>query len=271
MWEVAGSIIGQMLAQGKHDEVARIRAEAMQRFGNTSLSSLEAIAKEQLGPSQLGGVQMDAKYKGAQDAALEKLMGISNAEGMDAQSRAKLDASRMSALGVQRGIEGAGETDLAQRGMLDSGAMVALKGRAAQAGVDQMNRGGVQAASDASERALQALMAGGSMAGRLGESDLAQKNLVAGANDRIAQFNLGHKGQAEQALVNAKLAIAGGMNGVGNQQAGDLEDEATRIQNTSRGLGKAAGTAYNYVSSDEQIDPLTGKKKTPGGGGPLNG
>lgn len=271
MWEVAGSVIGQMLAQGKHDEVRRIREEAMQRFGNTSLSSLEAIAKEQLGPSALGGVQMDAKYKSAQDAALEKLMGIANSEGMDAQSRAKLDAARMEALGVERGITGAGETDLAQRGMLDSGAMVALKGRAAQGGIDRMHRGGVQAASDASQRALEALMAGGSMAGRLGESDLAQKNLVAGANDRIAQFNLGHRGESERALVNAKLAIARGMNGVGEQQAGDAEAEAARIQQTARGLGKAAGTGYNYLSSDEQIDPLTGKKKVPGGGGPLGG
>lgn len=267
MWEVAGSVIGQMLAQGKHDEVRRIREEAMQRFGNTSLSSLEAVAKEQLGPSKLGGVQMDAKYKSAQDAALDKLMGISNAEGMDPQSRAKLDAARMEAMGVQRGMEGAGETDLAQRGMLDSGAMVALKGRSAQAGVDRMHHDSVAAAGDASQRALEALMAGGSMASRLGESDLAQKNLAAGADDRIAQFNLGHKGQAEQALVNAKLAIAGGMNGVGNQQAGDAEAEAARIQQTARGVGKAAGTAYNYVSSDEQIDPLTGKKKTPTPGG----
>lgn len=269
MWEVAGSVIGQMLAQGKHDEVRRIREEAMRRFGNTSLSSLESIAKEQLGPSKLGGVQMDAKYKSAQDAALEKLMGISNAEGMDAQSVAKLDAAKQAAFGVQRGMQGAAEQDLAQRGMLDSGALVTSKMGAAQAGADRAYHGGVAAAGDASQRALEALMAGGSMAGRMGEADLAQKNLVASADDRIAQFNLGHKGQAERDLVNAKLAIANGMNGVGNQQAGDAEDEAARIQNTARGLGKAAGTAYNYVSSDEQIDPLTGKKK-PAAGDPYD-
>jgi len=261
MWEVAGSVIGQMLAQGKHDEVRRIREEAMQRFGNTSLSSLEAIAKEKLGPSALGGVSMDAKYKSAQDAALERLMGIANAEGMDAQSKAKLDAARMEAAGYQRGVEGAAESDLAQRGMLDSGALVAMKGRSAQAGVDRMHRDSVAAAGDASERALQALMAGGSMAERLGQIDLGQKNLAASAEDRIAQFNLGNRTAAEQGLVNAKLAIARGMNGVGDQQAGDAEAEAARIQNTARGVGKAAGTAYNYVSSDEQIDPLTGKKK----------
>jgi len=265
MWEVAGSLIGQMLAQGKHDEVRRIREEAMARYGNTSLSSLEAVAKEKLGPTALSGVSMDPKYKSAQDAALEKLMGISNAEGMDAQSVAKLDAAKMAGLGTARGLEGAAEQGLQRRGMLDSGAAITARTGAAQAGIDRAYHGDIAAAGDASERALQALMAGGSMATRLGEADLAQKNAVANADDRIAQFNLGHKGDAEQALVNAKLGIARGMNGVGDQQAGDAEAEASRIQNTARGVGKAAGTAYNYINSDEQIDPLTGQKKKPAG------
>ena len=260
MWQVAGSVIGQMMAQGKYDQIAKIRAEAMQRFGNTSISSLESIAKEQLGPSKTGGVQMEGKYKTAEDAALDKLMGIANADGLDPQSLAKLDQAKQAGVGVERGMRGAADQSLARRGMLNSGAAVSSANASAQAGVDRAYHGDIAAAGDASERALSALMAGGGMATRLGENDLAQKNRVAGADDRIAEFNLGHRAGGEKALLDAKLRIAGGMNGVGSQQAGDLNDAADRDKAMGQGFGQAAQGAYGYGTTSE-IDPLTGKPK----------
>ncbi len=265
MWEVAGSIIGQMMAQGKYDEIAKIRQEAMDRFGNTNLSTLESLAKEQLGPSKLGGVQMDQKYKGAQDEALDRLMGISKANGMDAQSLAKLNAAKQAAFGVERGMRGAADDSLARRGMMNSGAAISSAQGSAQAGVDRAYQGDISAASDASERALQALMSGGTMAENLGRSDLAQKNLAAGAEDRINEFNLGHRTQGEQNLVDTRLKIAGAQAGIGNLQAGDAAAAAEREQAMARGVGKAVGTGVNYATSsdsgDSDIDPLTGKKK----------
>lgn len=258
--EVAGSIIGQMMAQGKQDEIALLRREAMARYGNTNLSTLEALAKEKLGPSKLGDVKMDEKYKGASDDALDRLMGISKAEGMDAQSLAKLNQAKNEAFGVERGMRGAAEQSLARRGMMNSGALVSSKFGAAQAGADRMYQGSINAAGDASQRALEALMAGGKMAQGMGQSDLQQKNLVANSDDRINEFNLSHQTNTEQALINAKLRIAAGMNGVGDQQADDLQHEADRIQQTGRGLGKAGGTQWDYMTSD--IDPKTGKPRT---------
>ncbi len=251
MWEVAGSLVGEMMAQGKYDEVAKLRKDAMARFGNTNLSTLEALAKEQVGPSKLGGVSMDSKYKGAQDQALDKLMGISNAGGMDAQSVARMNAAKQEAAGVARGMQGAANQGLARRGMLGSGAQVQGALSAQQGGIDRAYQGDIKAASDASERALQALMAGGNMARGMGQTDLAQKNAAASADDRIAQFNLGHKTNAEQAVINAKMGIAGGMNGVGNQMAGDAMASAERTKGMARGVGKAAGTAWNYGTGEE--------------------
>ncbi len=247
MWEVAGSVIGQMMAQGNYDKIAKLREEAMARFGNTNLSTLEALAKEQLGPSQLGGVKMDAGYKSTQDEALKKLMGISEAKGMDDQSVEKLNAAKQEAFGVARGMAGSATQGLAARGMLDSGARADASIRGQQAGIDREYQGSIHAASDASQRALEALMAGGKMAEGMGQNDLAQKNLAAGANDRIAQFNLGHKTEAEQALVNAKLGIAGKMNDVGEGMISDQARSADQAQRNGRMAGAAGDTAMNSV------------------------
>lgn len=263
--EAAGSIIGQLMANGKMAEVGRLRQEAMARYGNTNLSTLEALVREQLGPSKIGGVQMDQKYKSAQDSALDKLMGIANADGMDAQSMAKLNDAKQAAFGVERGMRGAAEQGLARRGQWNSGAAVSSALGAAQGGADRAYQGSVASASDASQRALEALMAGGRMASGLGQNDLAQKNLAAGSEDRIAQFNLGHKTDGEQALIDAKLRLANAQNGVGDQQAGDIANQATRDANLARGVGKAAGTAWDYSqNSAGAYDPATGKlKKNP--------
>ncbi len=268
MWEVAGSVIGQMMAQGKYDEIAKIRAEAKARFGNTSLSSLESIAKEQLGPSKLGGVSMDGKYKAASDEALDRMMGIAKADGMDAQSISKLNQAKNAAYGVERGMRGAADATLARRGMFNSGAAVSSAHAASQAGTDRAYQGSIATAADASERALQALMNGGNMASRLGQADLDQKNRVAGADDRIAEFNLGHRAGSEKALIDAKLRIAGGMSGVAGQQAGDLNAAADRDVSIARGVGAGADAAgkygMSYIPNDNAIDPVTGKKKAGG-------
>ncbi len=262
--EVGGSIVGQLMAQGNYDQIAKLREEAMQRFGKVDLATLEQLAKEQLGPSQLGGVAMDSNYKSTQDAALKKLMGIAESDGMDAQSQQRLHAARQEAFGVARGLTGAANQDLAQRGMLGSGAQVQGALTAQQGGINREYDGAIRASSDASQRALEALMAGGKMATGMGQNDLAQKNLAAGANDRIAQFNLGHKTDAEQALVDARLRIAGGQNVVGNQQAGDQAESAQRTKDMAQGTGRVLGTAWDYGTGKESKN--SGGSSNDGGG-----
>ncbi len=254
MWEIAGSLIGQYMQQQNFDKIAQLRAEAMQRYGNTNLSTLEALAKEELGPSKLNGVSMNEKYKGAEDAALDKLRGVVDSNGLDAQSVNRLNQTKNAALGVARGMRGANEQDLAQRGLLGSGAQVQGSLNAQQAGIDREYNGSLQTASDANDRALKALMGYGDMARGLGQDDLGQKNMTANADDRIAQFNLGHKTSAEEAYINAQQKKAALMAGVGDQQAGDQEAQAARTGATARSIGAGLDT----IQEDQQ---KTGQKK----------
>ncbi len=242
-----GSIVGMMMAQGQYDKIAKLREQAMKLYGDISLPTLEKLAK-----SQLGGVTMDSKYKDASDAALEKLMGISEAGGMDAQAKERMMEAKLQALDTQRGMEGSALTGLARRGALNSGAQTSMAIAGAQKGADRAYQGDIHAASDASQRGLEALMAGGKMAVGMGQNDLEQKNRVAGANDRINEFNSGLP--AKQFGMEMEMAKA--KSGQYSDQIGDSESTAKRQQAQATGLGEGAGNIAGGV-----YDEYTGRKK----------
>ncbi len=227
-----GSIVGMMMAQGQYDKIAKLREQAMKLYGDISLPSLEKVAK-----TGLAGVSMDQKYKDTSDQALQQLMGVANAKGMDPQAQEKLLEAKTQALDTQRGMEGSALTGLARRGALNSGAQAQMAISGAQAGADRAYKGNIQAASDDSARGLDALRAGGNMAMEMGQNDLHQKDAAATAQDRINEFNSGLG--AKQFGMQMDLAKA--KSGQMDTQAGDAATTAARQQSQAAGLGRGAG------------------------------
>lgn len=246
--ELIGGGIGMLLAQKNYDEIARLRKEALERYGKIDLPTLEKVYAEVQGPSKYNAVTADPRYKSAGDEALSRMLEISRAGGMDARAKARLADVKGKAMATQRGMEGAALTGLARRGALDSGAQVTAATTSAQRGVDRAYQGDLQTAADAEDRALQAISSAGGMARGMSAADLAQKNLAAGADDRIAQFNIGNKlGTAKfnRGLENQRFTNAMGKAGAMNQRSDVMADDqfyaADKTQRTARAAGKGNG------------------------------
>jgi len=242
-----GSLVGMMMAQGNYQEIAKLRQEAMKLYGDVSLPTLEKVAK-----SKVNGVSMDPRYKAASDAALEKLAGIVNAGGMDAQAQEKLNEAKMQAFDVSRGMAGAADASLARRGMMNSGAAVTSAQGAAQAGINRENTGAIHAASDASQRGLEALMGYGKMAEGLGQADLKQKDLAATQDDRINEFNSGLPAKQFQMGMDKARAMVG----INDVMAGDQAATAERTQKQATGIGQGGGAILGAA-----YDEFGNKKK----------
>ena len=153
-------------------------------------------------PSAMQEVGADPELVRAQQASLGALQNIARQGGLDLQSRARL-AEAQGQIGQQ--ARGQREALLAQQqrqGTLGSGQGLAAQLMAQQGAADQASRAGLQAAASADERALQALMQSGQMAGDMRGQKFSEDERRAQAMDRINRFNTQHRQQLQAANRN---------------------------------------------------------------------
>lgn len=213
-----------------------------------------------LGPSAMEGVasQLDPTLRSTQLAALRDLMGMAEAGGFDPQSRAQLAQAQASAAQQQRAQEGALRQDFAGRGMAGGGSELALRAAAQQQAANANSMAGVQAAADARTRALASLQSGAALAGQVRNADYGQATDLAGARDRIAEYNsrnsqavhgrnLDRLTQAEQATIDNRFRRAGGQAAAYRDQASYLMDRERRNREMGQGLGSAVGRGAGAI------------------------
>jgi len=207
-----------------------------------------------LGPSAMEGVasQVDPTLRSTQLAALRDLMGVAEAGGFDAQSRAQLAQAQASAAQQQRAQQGALRQDFAGRGMAGGGSELALRAAAQQQAANANSMAGVQAAADARSRALASLQAGAGLAGQVRSADYGQAADLAGARDRIAEYNsrnsqgvagrnIDRRYQADQQTYLNRMGRADRQADVYRDQTALLMDRERRNRAMGQGLGSAIG------------------------------
>lgn len=246
--EVLGGIIGEIIAIGNWAEFDRLRKKAEQMYGDVSLPTMEKVAVQEQGQTELSGVRQNAGYKNSEDEALRMLMEEAKSGGMTARDQQKLEQAKQEAASYERGATGAFEARQRARGQYGGGAETAAQIAAQQGGVSRAYQGGIDTAAASSDRALQSLIAGGQYARGLSQDDLAQQNKRAEAQDRINSFNLGRKDRAayynsdlEQRQFEDEMRKAGAMSNLANQQAEDQKMKANMATSKGRGYGRTAG------------------------------
>ena len=195
MGEYLGSLIGEAIAAGDMERARDLAWTISRKYGDMPLPSILKMYPELQGDTALAGARADSRYTGVEDQALSEMMKRAGG-GMTPEDEANMLRARQE--GQQQSTAAMGSIDREQRrrGMTGGGGVA--KAVAAQQGANRAYTGGVQAAGDASSRALQALQMGGQYASNLAGRSLEQANTVGSARDRISQFNLGRKDQAQK-------------------------------------------------------------------------
>lgn len=203
---VAGGLLGEWLASGDEKKRRALEEEAYRLYGDISAPTLERVLAEKLGPSAYEAMPEDFGNRNARNIAIQRMLEMGNAGGMDAQSLAAMDQGRRA--GALQSAQGnaAARQEAQRRGLGGAGAMYGQMA-AQQAGQDRSAMVGMQAAGDARSRALAALAQGGGMAGQAEGQDFQRAAGRAEAMDRVAQFNARMAQDAK--LYNAGLGQQG--------------------------------------------------------------
>lgn len=286
---VIGGLLGQNAAQGDREAAMRLRRQAMDAFAGLQLPSVkeQEILLEQLrsqgqltpemeqaitqGRSEMEGISTDPRLKDAQLAALSSLQDIGNQGGMSATDRARWN-SMQSDLNRNAGAQQAAVMqNFARRGQAGSGMELLAQLTNQQASADRASQQGMDIKAQAEQRALQALMSGGQLAGSMRDQDFSQASAKAQAQDAINRFNtqnrqdvqmrnVGASNAAQAANLGERQRIADVNVGMKNQQ--QIHNKGLLQQDFQNRMGRAAGMSGQAQSlagaTDARADRTAG-------------
>lgn len=250
--EYLGALIGEAIAAGDMQRARDLAWTISRKYADLPLSKIMKMYPELMGDTAYAGVRADENLRGIEEQALKQMMDRA-AGGMTPQDEANLMRARLEAEQQDASARATMDRERARRG--DQGSMYASRLAAQQGAANRMYQGGVQAAGDASMRALQALGMGSQYASSLAGRDLAQKNLVAGSRDRISEFNLGRKDKA--AYYNNEIGqrqFENQLQKLGGETAGlkllidQYDAKGQSARRTARAMGGAGGSAIGAIA-----------------------
>lgn len=254
-FEVYGSLLGSLFSGGDRDRQRRLLEENRRLYEGLE-TDLEAPAENVvgLGPSAYEQVAEDPALRRSQLATLARLQELADSDGLDAAARSQLAEAQASNAGLERAQRGAILDTFARRGMGNSNsallaALSSQQGAAQRAGME-----GLSAAGNAQLRALQALRDSGDLAGNLRSQDYGVASNLAGARDRVSQYNaanrqavLGRNTDRSQRTAegnrDARFRRVAGMTGANTDMTDFHRQQEARRRGLWTGLGQGVGSA----------------------------
>jgi len=227
----------------------------LQQLVEQGVISPEEAATVTQGSSAMNGVTLDPNLKRQQMDALSGLTEISDSGGMTDMDRANLSRISNEENAAARGQREAIINNANARGMGGSGLELMSQMQNQQDSATRKSQRDLDVAGMAQERALQALMQGGELAGNISAQDFNQQAQVAGANDAISQFNAknqqnqinmntGARNDAQALNLGNKQRVADANVGLRNQeQMNNKNLKQTQFDNELRKRGGQSGVA----------------------------
>lgn len=252
----AASAITALIAGGQEQEAQRLREQIAAEYGPQVLPDLEKAVAQEAGPSAFEGLTADDTGRQTQLDVDQELANIYDSGGRTQEDEAAFNVARR---GVsQRAAQRAGDAAItaAQRGQT-AGPMGAVL--ASQSGQDELEAlAGLNAevAASGRQRALQALMSRGQMAGQMRGQDWQQLSERANATDLMNRFNASqrqgvetfNRGLPQQQFDNNMGRLAAQSAAINGQAAG-LERQAAGTRQMGAGLANSAlsyGQAWDW-------------------------
>lgn len=244
---ILGALIAEAATIGDYREVERLERLQAAALKGEQLPELQQLVAEQQGRTELDSVQTDPRLRTAQMRALELLQQQSE-EGLNFGDRLSLEDSLGDAAAYEAGQRGALQQSMASRGMAGSGLEAMQAAAQQQAGANRASRAGLDVAARAQQRALQALMESGELAGRVRQQDYGEASAKAQAQDEINRFNAQMKQQTNfgnadevQRDWDRRYGRAQDISNLYGEQADRQEERADRKKRTIGGVAQAGG------------------------------
>ena len=244
---VGAGILGYILGADDRSKEYEARKQALAQYMGISVPELEKMVAKEQGPTHLGEVRTDSALDGYQEMAQQRLQEVGNAGGLDARARARMEQARMESARAERASREGVLADARQRGTLGTGEELSALLQSGQAAADRERMAGVQTLSDAEDRALQAIIQGGSFAAQRQGTQWNQRAQVATAQDAIDAFNtrtandftLANQNQAN-IHFQQQMQLAGGKAGALDGMADYYGNRAGEVGRLVGGVGQAA-------------------------------
>jgi len=209
-------------------------------------------------PSAFEAIATDPALKDAQMNALSSLQNIGEEGGLNAQAKARLHDIAKEENVRERGARESIMQNAQARGQGGSGLefLSLLKNQQESAG--RAADRGTQVSADAEQRALEALMNSGNLAGNIREQDFGEKSRKAQAIDALNQFNtrnkmqvnqynVGNRNRAQESNLDARQDIAN--KNVANKNAQQQYNKNLLVSDYERRMGRA-GTMAGAANRD---------------------
>lgn len=230
------SIVGLMDSGGAMDmyegvnppdpETMKLVLEDYVQQGILTPEDAKAVMQD---PSAFESIISDPKFKEAQMKALSGLQDVYEEGGLTAQSKARLHDIAKDEGVRERGAREAVLSNAAERGVSGSGLELMAQLKNQQDSASRQSDRDTEVAAEAEQRALDALVNSGNMAGNIRGQDFTEASRIAEAKDRINQFNTenlnrfniyntGSRNTAQAANLASKQAVADANVGVHNTQ-----------------------------------------------------
>jgi hypothetical protein len=266
------ALIGRAIAEGDYAKARELRQQALDEYGEDMLPVIDTVVAQEVGPSAFEGIKEDPAMRGAQADTVAELRNVYDSEG---NTPADVAAMRL----AQNEVSGRAASDyannaqrLARQGQQGNAALSsALAANSGQQAVGATANMAMQNQVAARQRALQALLQSGQMAGDVRQQDAQAAQAKAGAQDRITMFNSDKReGATNQNNQNAfsQFGARMGLKNARNQARGVLASDfgasGQRTSETAAGLGNAvtsAGSGMNFGSTETPPDGAGRTKK----------
>lgn len=252
---VAG-VVSSLIGAGKDGEAQALRERLAAEFGPGILPRLDEAVAQEAGRSGHDAIREDPATRQAQVDVLAQLDDVYRTGGQTSADEAAFDAAKRRVAASARGRMADIQMDAARRGQAGGSLGAILATQSGQDELDALASMDSEIATSGRQRALQALLARGGLAGQLRGDDYRLAAGRADANDMMNRFNASQRQQA--ALYNAQLPMQAfdanmrrmlGRAGVTEGVASGMERAGEAARQTGAGIGNAAmdfGAAWDW-------------------------
>ena len=179
------------------------------------------------GPTAFDDISTDPRLKDDQMASLAALKDLAANGGMNGKDQANLSKVQNQVAQADRGRRDAILQNMAARGMSGGGNELLAQLQSNQAATDRQAQQGLDIAGMAQQRALDALMQGGQLAGNIRGQDFGEAAQRAAAKDAVDRFNAAQQTGSNQ--FNANSLTANDQFNAGNSLRTDISNRDTDI------------------------------------------
>jgi hypothetical protein len=268
---VASGIASAIAAGASDEEVRKLREQMLAELSYIDPNVAQEVGLYLQDNAEILEYSTPEDLKDAQRQALAQVQRRAEQGGKTIEDEANLAAANREASEFDRTNRAGIIEDRKALGSFGSGDELAASLAGASASADRMGRTSLNAASEASRRALEAAVQSGSMATQQRGQEFGEAEAKANAVDQMNRFNASQRTNADVANNQVRqnnfanrFAIAQERNRIREGQAGDARSASQQNAAMFQGVGQGVAQGVNAYGQREDFDRWMAEQKKKG-------